>query len=169
MPLADVLRIEQIPLSRIEYIGYRPVLNFEGQLLPVEDSGGILAAAQGDPEAQIVVVVCREGNRHVGIAVSHVLDVAAGGDLFEAGTEPAHRRRHAAQGSRDRRRRSGRRAAAAGQAKARHETWNQPRRHWHESTAATVAHRKQKAAALRRGLLGARWRDAVRRAHHAHS
>jgi hypothetical protein len=41
---------------------------------------------QGNPEAQIIVVVCREGNRHVGIAVSHVLDVAAGGDLFEAGT-----------------------------------------------------------------------------------
>ena len=37
-------------------------------------------------DAQIIVVVCREGNRHVGIAVSHVLDVAAGGDLFEAGT-----------------------------------------------------------------------------------
>jgi two-component system chemotaxis sensor kinase CheA len=86
VPLADVLRIEQLPLSRIEYIGYRPVLNFEGQLLPVEDSGGVLAAVQGNPDAQIIVVVCREGNRHVGIAVSHVLDVAAGGDLFEAGT-----------------------------------------------------------------------------------
>ncbi|MGD0096131.1 MAG: chemotaxis protein CheW [Terracidiphilus sp.] len=91
VPLADVLRIEQLPLSRIEYIGYRPVLNFEGQLLPVEDSGGVLAAAQGNPETnsaedQIIVVVCREGNRHVGIAVSHVLDVAAGGELFEAGT-----------------------------------------------------------------------------------
>ena len=86
VPLADVLRIEQLPLSRIEYIGYRPVLNFEGQLLPVEDSGGILAAAQGDPETQIVVVVCRDGNRHVGIAVSHVLDVTSGGNLFEAGT-----------------------------------------------------------------------------------
>ncbi|MGB8261371.1 MAG: chemotaxis protein CheW, partial [Terracidiphilus sp.] len=86
VPLEDVLRIEQLPLKRIEYIGYRPVLNFEGQLLPVEDSGGVLAAAGGNPEAQIVVVVCREGNRHVGIAVSHVLDVAAGGDLFEAGT-----------------------------------------------------------------------------------
>jgi two-component system chemotaxis sensor kinase CheA len=86
VPLADVLRIEQLPLSRIEYIGYRPVLNFEGQLLPVEDSGGVLDAAQGNPEAQIIVVVCREGNRHVGIAVSHVLDVAAGGELFEAGT-----------------------------------------------------------------------------------
>ncbi len=92
VPLGDVLRIEQLPLSRIEYIGYRPVLNFDGQLLPVEDSGGVLAAAQGNidaqdgSEAQIIVVVCREGNRHVGIAVSHVLDVAAGGDLFEAGT-----------------------------------------------------------------------------------
>jgi len=86
VPLADVLRIEQLPLSRIEYIGYRPVLNFEGQLLPVEDSGGILAAAQADPEAQVVVVVCRDGNRHVGIAVSHVLDVTSGGNLVEAGT-----------------------------------------------------------------------------------
>jgi two-component system chemotaxis sensor kinase CheA len=92
VPLADVLRIEQLPLTRIEYIGYRPVLNFEGQLLPVEDSGGVLAAVEGNSpaqdgsEQQIIVVVCREGNRHVGIAVSHVLDVAGGGDLFEAGT-----------------------------------------------------------------------------------
>ena len=86
VPLVDVLRIEQIKVSRIEYIGYRPVLNFEGQLLPVEDAGGVLAAVQTDPDAQIIVVVCRDGNRQVGIAVSHVLDVAAGGDLFEAGT-----------------------------------------------------------------------------------
>ena len=86
VPLPDVLRIEQLPLSRIEYIGSRPVLNFDGQLLPVEDAGGILSAAQDDPEAQIVVVICREGNRHVGIAVSHVLDVAAGNDLFESGS-----------------------------------------------------------------------------------
>jgi two-component system chemotaxis sensor kinase CheA len=86
VPLAQVLRIEQLPLSRIEYIGSRPVLNFEAQLLPVEDSGGILASAEDDAESPIVVVVCREGNRHVGIAVSHVLDAAAGENLFEAGT-----------------------------------------------------------------------------------
>ena len=86
VPLADVLRIEQLPFSRIEYIGERPVLNFEGQLLPVEDAGGILAGAEGDAERQIIVVVCREGKRQVGIAVSHVLDVAAGSDLFEAGS-----------------------------------------------------------------------------------
>jgi two-component system chemotaxis sensor kinase CheA len=86
IPLKDVLRIEQLPVSRIEYIGYRAVLNFEGQLLPVEDSGGLLAAVEGNPEAKVIVVVCREANRQVGIAVSHVLDVAAGGNLFEAGT-----------------------------------------------------------------------------------
>ena len=87
VPLAEVLRIEQVSVRRIEYIGYRPVLNFEGQLLPVEDSGGALAAVQSNSEEQIIVVVCREGSRQVGIAVSHVLDVAAGGDLFEAGTK----------------------------------------------------------------------------------
>ncbi len=86
VPLADVLRIEQLAISRIEYMGYRPVLNFEGQLLPVEDTGGVIAAAEGNPDAQIIVVVCREGRRQVGIAVEHVLDVAAGGSLFEAGT-----------------------------------------------------------------------------------
>jgi two-component system chemotaxis sensor kinase CheA len=86
VPLSEVLRIEQLSFRSIEYIGFRPVLNFEGQLLPVDDSGGVLAAAEGDPEAQMIVVVCREGNRQVGIAVSHVLDVAAGGELFEAGS-----------------------------------------------------------------------------------
>ena len=34
----------------------------------------------------MVVVVCRDGRRQVGIAVSQVLDVAPGSDLFEAGT-----------------------------------------------------------------------------------
>jgi two-component system chemotaxis sensor kinase CheA len=93
VPLTEVLRIEQLPVSRIEYIGDRPVLNIDGQLLPVEDAGGVLSAAGGDSrdlDARIVVVVCREGNRQVGIAVSHVLDVAAGDDLFEAGSsQPA--------------------------------------------------------------------------------
>ena len=84
--LNDVLRIEQLPVSRIEYIGSRPVLNFQGQILPVEDSAGLLSMAEPGSEAQIVVVVCRDGDRHVGFVVSHVLDVTAGADLFEAGS-----------------------------------------------------------------------------------
>jgi two-component system chemotaxis sensor kinase CheA len=75
-----------MPIKRVEYVGVRPVINFDGQLLPVDDAAGILAAAEGNPEAPIVVVVCRDGNRHVGIAVSHVLDVATGAELYEAGT-----------------------------------------------------------------------------------
>jgi two-component system, chemotaxis family, sensor kinase CheA len=86
VPLGDVLRIEQMPVKRVEYVGSRPVINFDGHLLPVDDTAGVLAACNGDPETQIVVVVCREGSRHVGIAVSHVLDVATGAELFEAGT-----------------------------------------------------------------------------------
>lgn len=86
IPLGDVLRIEQMPVGRVEYVGVRPVINFEGQLLPVDDTGGVLTALEGNPEVQIVVVVCRDGNRHVGIAVSHVLDVATGAELYEAGT-----------------------------------------------------------------------------------
>ncbi len=84
--LNDVLRIEQLPVSRIEYIGIRAVLNFQGQILPVEDSAGLLSLAEADSEAEIVVVVCRDGDRHVGFVVSHVLDVTAGADLFEAGS-----------------------------------------------------------------------------------
>jgi two-component system chemotaxis sensor kinase CheA len=89
VPLADVVRIEQIPVARVESVGDRAVINFEGELVPVEDPGGLAAAAQTDQETRIIVVICRKGRHHVGIAVSHVLDVASGGALFEAGTHQA--------------------------------------------------------------------------------
>jgi two-component system, chemotaxis family, sensor kinase CheA len=91
VPLADVLRIEQVPVSRIEWMGCRPVINFAGQLVPVEDAGGLVERAQANEETRVILVICRNGTRHVGIAVSHVLDVAAGGQLFEAGTNQLHR------------------------------------------------------------------------------
>lgn len=84
--LGDVLRIEQVPMERIEYRGHRPVLHFEGQLLPIDDANGVLESARQNARAKVVVVVCREGARQVGIAVSHVLDVASGRGLCEAGT-----------------------------------------------------------------------------------
>ena len=86
VPLRDVLRIEQVPVERVEYVGQRPVLHFEGQLLPVEDAGDLLAEARRRTHGRLVVVVCQDGNRQVGVAVSHVLDVAAGRELIEAGT-----------------------------------------------------------------------------------
>ena len=84
LPLETVVRIERIPRSRIEHAGARPVLRFDGKLLPLDDA----AAGQdsGDPEAQTTVVVCRDGERHVGMTVSQVLDVTGGRPLEEAGT-----------------------------------------------------------------------------------
>jgi two-component system chemotaxis sensor kinase CheA len=67
VPLDNVLRIEQLPISRVEYVDKHPVLNFEGRLLPIADAGGALLAAQGNPAAQFVVVLCREGDRRVAL------------------------------------------------------------------------------------------------------
>ncbi|MGC2161057.1 MAG: chemotaxis protein CheW [Silvibacterium sp.] len=86
LPLVDVLRIERIPRTSVEHVGQRPVLRFAGTVLPLEDPSDIL----GQPlveGAEMTVVVCRDGGRHVGVAVSHVLDVAPGAQLTEAGTE----------------------------------------------------------------------------------
>jgi two-component system chemotaxis sensor kinase CheA len=84
LPLETVVRIERIPRSRIEQAGSRPVLRFDGMLLPLDDLAGSLGEA--DPEAQTTVIVCRDGQRHVGMTVSQVLDVTAGRQLEEAGT-----------------------------------------------------------------------------------
>ncbi len=85
LPLNDVLRIERIPRTRIEWLGEMPVLRFDGTLLPLEDRSRLLARAELS-DAEITVVVCRDGERHVGVTVSQVLDVASGAPLVDAGT-----------------------------------------------------------------------------------
>jgi two-component system chemotaxis sensor kinase CheA len=88
VPLESVLRIERIPRTRVERFGGMPVLRFEGTLLPLLDASGLHASSQ---EEEMTVVVCRDGERHVGVAVSQVLDVAPGKPLTEAGTQAAAR------------------------------------------------------------------------------
>ncbi len=84
LPLETVVRIERIPRSRIERAGSRPVLRFDGALLPLDDAA--CAVAGDDPDAQTTVVVCCDGKRQVGMTVAQVLDVAAGRQLEEAGS-----------------------------------------------------------------------------------
>ena len=86
LPLETVVRIERIPRSRIERAGSRPVLRFEGALLPLDDAAADFIDAGDDPDAQTTVVVCRDGRRHVGMTVSQVLDVTGGSQLQEAGS-----------------------------------------------------------------------------------
>jgi two-component system chemotaxis sensor kinase CheA len=85
LPLDDILRIERIPRSRIEWLNAMPVLRFENSLLPLEDRAQLLNRAAQD-DAEVTVVVCRDGQRHVGLTVCHVLDVASGVPLVDAGT-----------------------------------------------------------------------------------
>jgi len=86
--LKDVLRIERISRARMERFGGLPVLRFEGELLPLLDATGFDASARDE---EMTVIVCRDGERHVGVAVSQVLDVASGKPLTEAGTQSAAR------------------------------------------------------------------------------
>jgi two-component system chemotaxis sensor kinase CheA len=88
VPLESVLRIERIPRSQVERLNGTPVLRFEGTLLPLKEANRAEGAMTDE---EMTVVVCRDGERHVGVAVSQVLDVARGKPLAEAGTNTATR------------------------------------------------------------------------------
>jgi two-component system chemotaxis sensor kinase CheA len=93
MPLSAVERIESVPLSEIEYAGGRAVLQYRGELIPLEDEGEVLremSAAEGtsiaggatNEETTATVLIClrpeSHGVRRVGMVVRRVLDVSAG-------------------------------------------------------------------------------------------
>jgi len=93
MPLSAVERIESVPLSEIEYASGRAVLQYRGELLPLEDDGNVLRAlaeaeatasvgdAQKDVRTATVLICLRpeaHGARRVGMVVRRVLDVSAG-------------------------------------------------------------------------------------------
>ncbi len=87
LPLDMVERIESVPLERIEYAGGRPLLQYRGELLALEDEGDVLpelgAALRQGEEAQATVLICgdsgRGGERRAaGIVVRRVLDVSTG-------------------------------------------------------------------------------------------
>ena len=87
VPLDSVLRIERIPRAQVERLNGISVLRFDGTVLPLKDrTGEDMSTTAG---GEMTVVVCRDGERHVGVAVAQVLDVASGKRLSEAGTNNA--------------------------------------------------------------------------------
>jgi two-component system chemotaxis sensor kinase CheA len=93
MPLSAVERIETVPLREIEYAGGRAVLQYRGELIPLEDDGNVLHAlaeaetnlspgdAAKDGRTATVLICLRpeaHGVRRVGMVVRRVLDVSAG-------------------------------------------------------------------------------------------
>ena len=80
MPLSSVERIESIPLRQIEYAGGRAVLQYRGELIPLEDEDEVLREKSADASANVLICLRAEGHgtRRVGMVVRRVLDVSAG-------------------------------------------------------------------------------------------
>jgi two-component system chemotaxis sensor kinase CheA len=83
IPLSAVERIERVPLGRIEYADGRALLQYGGELLPLEDDNAPLADLHATTTgAMVTVLVClrpgAHGDHRVGIVVRRVLDVSAG-------------------------------------------------------------------------------------------
>jgi len=90
MPIGSVERIEVLSLGAVEYAGGRPLLQYGGTLLPLEDSSGVLAEmVNGRAEAatEMTVLIFRRGTERVGLPVRRVLEVAGGELLPELADE----------------------------------------------------------------------------------
>jgi two-component system chemotaxis sensor kinase CheA len=95
LPLSVVTRIERIALKDVEYAGEQPLLQYCGELLPLDDRGGVLGEMPaGDADAVATVLICqrpqRAGDRRagqkMGMVVRRVVEVASG-DLLESNAE----------------------------------------------------------------------------------
>jgi len=75
-------------------VGGRPLLQYRGELLPLEDRGGVLRELAGmDADATATVLICqglggagRVAARRMGMVVRRVVEVA-NGDLMESNAE----------------------------------------------------------------------------------
>ena len=94
LPLSVVVRIESVALKDVEYAGDRPLLQYRGELLPLEDRGGVLRELEAmDADATATVLICqapaggtaRTAARRMGMVVRRVVEVA-NGDLMDSNT-----------------------------------------------------------------------------------
>ncbi len=77
IPLAMVTRLEEFPLSTVEHVGSREVVQYRGQILPLVRLSSFLGAGWTEPsESGLQVVVYSEAGRSVGLVVDAILDIA---------------------------------------------------------------------------------------------
>ncbi len=75
VPLLDIERLEEFPLSSVETTCDRPVLRYRGQVMPLlqlEPERLSTSIANG----LMQIVVHRAGNKHVGLVVQRILDIS---------------------------------------------------------------------------------------------
>lgn len=78
LPLSSVERIESVSYMDVEYAGGRPMLQYRGELLPLDDAGLVLSELEHADGLVTVLISQGGGGKRVGIVVSKVLDVASG-------------------------------------------------------------------------------------------
>ncbi len=88
LPLSAVERIERVALSEVEFAGGRALLQYRGELLPLDDRGGVIEQSMQTGVEEINLLICeRQAGRgvvqKVGIVVGRVVDVAGGNLLPE--------------------------------------------------------------------------------------
>ena len=86
LPLKAVERVETARLRDVEFAGERAILQYRGELLPLEDRGGALALTAGCGDQEITIVICEKQiapgrTQRFGMVVGKVIDVA-NGDLL---------------------------------------------------------------------------------------
>ncbi len=72
VPLSLVTRLEEIDLSRVEWVGGRAMLQYRGKLMPLVPAAGIEDVPR---EGTRPVVVFTEGDRAIGLIVDEIVDI----------------------------------------------------------------------------------------------
>ena len=78
VPLSLVARLEEFPLSSIEFAGGCQVVQYRNRILPLVPLRDVLESAAPDPEQAadpVQVIVFNDGDRSVGMVVDQILDV----------------------------------------------------------------------------------------------
>lgn len=90
VPLKAVSRLEEAPLDAVEQAGTGRVMQYRGDLLPLVALASILPGLDGDADdageegeeaRSVPVVVYSDGERHLGLVASEILDIVDG--IFE--------------------------------------------------------------------------------------
>ena len=93
VPLSAVARLEEFPLTKVEWTGKRPVIQYRDQILPLVDVMGLLSRltpAHSDASSLMQVVVCTDGTNRVGLVVGRIVDIVTDPLLVRASSARDH-------------------------------------------------------------------------------
>jgi two-component system chemotaxis sensor kinase CheA len=78
VPLDSVTRLEDFPLSAVEHVGHREVVQYRGEIMPLVRLGRLLGSYDETPGESLPVIVYSERGRTVALAVDRIVDIVDG-------------------------------------------------------------------------------------------